>query len=672
MKNLSDTAYSVVSLFQKAVNAQLKGDPATAASLYRQVPRQAPQYVPSLNNLGAIFLQQGNPDDAISCFQEAVGLQPKNVDAWNNLGVLWARIGDLKEAIRCYKKAHDLKPNDSEIHTNLGDAWRETGALDRAKNCHKRAIELAPHNAKAFNNLALVLKEEGRLADALVQFKEAIYRDPADEQIYFNLGATQVETGAFEEAVTVSHTALKRFPGSITTIVGAARVLLEAGRWETADGLIQKALGYPFTVAELPLLRHLLLYVNAASCSWEAVARLHFLSGRLMDKKWRDSNKTDRFQFSDRYDRLQKMRIGYVSPDFNRHSVGWFFREIIRHHDASRFDIYCYSLSQKMDDVTDAVRSAATKYETVEHMRDVEIAKRIYEDRIQILVDLAGYTRNNRLDIFAMRPAPVQITGIGYPHGTGLPSMDFRITDGFAEGPFAEDEYRETLLPLPDCFLPFPVFERKPPCVYRSQLGIPEKMVIFVSFNAWHKLRPEVLRLWNQILNKAPESGLVLSFRYAEKPYVQDRIRAYFDVAPNRIFFLPQQDTETHHRARYQIVDLALDPFPYNGTTTSWEALYMGVPVITLRGPRHVQRTTWSLLANLNLDMLAVDDTSSYVNTAVRLATTPDLLHRVKDRVEKSVQQRLQAGNSAYVLALEHRFQNAWNSRYTSFSSSRF
>ena len=631
-----------------------------AKERYQEILYIVRDHGPSLNNLGAIFLQEGNHDRAIVCFREAVDRQPKNADALNNLGVLLSQTGHHHEALECFQNASGINPEDPEIQTNLGDTWRLSGNLNRAEAHHRRAIELDPQNAKALNNMALVQKESGRLKAAVALFREALFQDPADEQIHFNLGTALIESGDFTEAVSVSEAALQRFPDSITTIVGAARVLVEAGHWEKADPLIHRAVRYPYTIRDLPVLRHLLLYINTVPGIRVEIAHLHLLCGRLIHEKWKGSECNGRFPFKNRFKGLSKIRIGYVSPDFNRHSVGWFFREIIKHHDIHRFEIYCYALSDKQDDITNDIRAKAAAFHRVAHLSETEIAEQIFKDRIQILVDLAGYTRNNRLDVFALRPAPVQITAIGYPHGTGIPTMDYRISDDFAEGDDARTEYRETLLSMPGCFLPYPAFEQDMPVVTRDQLGIPEKRVVLASFNAWHKLRPEVLRLWNRILHSAPKSILIFSFRYSDTPHAQERIRSYFSVTPNRLIFLPQTDTEPAHRARYGIVDIALDPFPYNGTTTSWEALYMGVPVLTLRGARHVERTTWSLLANLNLDMIAVDDTTSYMDLAVRLGTEPDLLNRVKNRIAESIQRCLTTDNSAYVRALEHHCQEAW------------
>jgi len=646
-------------LFRKAVTAQLNGEIGLALSLYRDLLKSFPNHLPSLNNTGAIYLKSGDYASAMHFFRKALRLRPLNADAWNNLGVILARSADPARAVRCYERALRLKP-DSEIYTNLGSAYKDLGRLDQAELMHRKGLELDPSNPKAYNNLALVYIEMGRHDQAIACFRKALLMDNSDEEIVFNLGEALVGAGHVAEAVSLAEEALTLFPGSITTVVGAARVFLECGLWEKADPLIEAALRYPFTVSEAAVLRHLILFLNASVSSRQDIARMHLLCGQLIEEQLKEEIEANPFSFNGRFEKSSRLRIGYVSPDFNRHSVGWFFREIVKYHDSDHFDIYCYSLSDREDDLTRDIEASVTVFRRVKRLGDRQVTRQIFEDRIQILVDLAGYTRENRLEIFALRPAPIQITAIGYPHGTGLTSMDYRITDRLAEGPCADAEYAEALIRLPCFFLPLPPFERGNSGLRKEDIGIPTEAVTMVSFNAFHKLRPEVLRLWGRIMKRVPGSHMVFSFRHSQSEFVQARIRGYLGVSPERIHFLPQTATEEEHRARYLIGDLALDPFPYSGTTTSWEALSQGVPVITLRGVRHVERTTWSLLAELGLGYLAAEDEASYEKKVVTMARDADHLAEVKRDVKRSVRAAIAKGNRDYVRELETCLLDMW------------
>jgi protein O-GlcNAc transferase len=657
-------------VFKKAVAAHLQGDHKAARKLYLDLLRINPDHAPALSNLGAIHIRNMDWPAALRCLEEAVKRAPRNSDAWNNLGVTLLETGDAHKALSCFKTAMEAAPADPEIHTNLGAALRALGDLASAQSCHLKAIELNPSCAKAYNHLALVRKDMGDLEQAVLLFEKALRLNPEEEKFAFNLCETLVEKGALAEAVSFSLQALEKHPASITTAVGAARVFIECGQWEKAEPLIRKAVVHPFTAADLGILRHLLLFLNASLLPRQTIARIHLRCGELLFRERSRGIEGKPFDFGGRYEGLERIRIGYISPDFNRHSVGWFFRELVENHDTGRFEVYCYSLSDRRDDITEAIEARSGTFRQVKTMTELQIAGQVFEDRIMILVDLAGYTRENRLDIFAFRPAPVQVTAIGYPHGTGLPTMDYRITDTFSEGPSPEEEYRETLVRLERFFLPLPSLEAREPQITREQLGIEPDRVVLVSFNAFHKLRPEVLQLWDRILREVPQAHLLLSFRHAASAYARERILSHFRVSPGRLHFLDPAQTEEEHRGRYRLADLALDPFPYSGTTSSWEALSMGVPTITLKGERHVQRTTWSLLKHLGFSFLAADDDDSYLGIATNLLRDPDQLKALHDQIRQRVDEINAIGSRPYVSELENQYLTLWQA-YCSSSQTR-
>gem|GEM_PF-2186962 len=647
-------------LFKKALTAHMETRLEEAAGLYRKLISKAPGHVPALNNLGTICLQTDDLNNAAIYFEKAIKIDNLNADALSNLGLIYKEKGDLEKATRFFQKALAINPSDSDLHTNLGAVLKIGGDFEQAKRCHQKALSLDPKNVKALNNLGLVYKEMANWQKAVHALKQALALNPDDEELFFNLSEVMASCGMLAEAVALVQKACALFPDSLTTAIGAARVMIECGHWENADPLIKAIIQYPFSQNEISLLRHLLLFINAAALSADDVAKIHSTCGKLIEQKIFQNPQYTPFNFKTRFKKKAKIRIGYVSPDFKRHSVGYFFHEIIRHHDHERFEIYCYAISAKKDDLTRKIAGQATLFCNASGLTDFDLARRIHNDRIQILVDLAGYTRDNRIDLFALKPAPVQVTAIGYPHGSGLPQMDFRITDARAEGPGADAHYCEKLVRLDGFFLPLPDFKEceKPPL--RTELGLSRQAFVLASFNAWHKLRPEVLRLWNRILNKIDNAHILFSFKHAEKPYAQNRIRSYFDVDPKRLLFLSQTATEKQHRSRYLIADAALDPFPYNGTTTSLEALLMGVPVVTLKGPQHVQRTTYSMLAHLGLNMLVAENENSYVSIICDLAQQPEYLNDIRARLAQAVKRITARGNKGYVHQLEDAFEAMW------------
>lgn len=648
-------------LFQDAVSAQVQGNMPAAMAIYHDILSKTPGHAPSLNNLAAIHIGFGEFDIAIDYLEKSLIVDEKNSDSLNNLGILLARTGRTEEALKYYHKALQVKPNDSEILTNLGSALKDQRQLDEAEGFHKKAIQEDPKSAKAYNNIGVVYKLKGDIEKAVNCFIKSAQLEPNDEQVYFNLGESLAAKGSYSDASALAFNALKLFPDSITTIVGCARIFIECGQWENADPLIRAAVSYDYSSAETGILRHLILFLNASSCSRQEISRMHSLCGSLILEQESCSAKSPDFYFSDRFRDSTMLRVGYISSDFRRHSVGWFFKEIIKYHNKDQFEIFCYSLSEKEDDLTREIMDQAKIFRKVGSQTNREIRQQIYDDRIQILVDLAGYTSDNRIEIMACKSAPVQVTAIGYPHGTGLETMDYRISDKNSEGPDFELEYTEKIVQLPEFFLPLPIYVRPEPVFTKSQMGIPDDSILFVSFNSLHKLRPEVLQLWNKILHNVPNSYLAFSFKHSEDLFLLEQIEKHFSIQPGRLIFLSQEKTEERHRARYLIADIALDPFPYSGTTTSWEALSMGVPVITLKGERHVQLTTHSMLQRLNLPFLSVDGEEAYIDISTDLALNPEKLHSLKTKIISKIDEIAGSGNRSYVRNLEKAFNKIRN-----------
>ena len=318
----------------------------------------------------------------------------------------------------------------------------------------------------------------------------------------------------------------------------------------------------------------------------------------------------------------RRLRIGYVSPDFKQHAVAHFIEPVLANHQKDVFEIYCYSNNPIMDSTTRHLQSLVPHWRDITGMTDQEAAKKIRDDGIDILVDLAGYTNLNRLMIFTLKPAPVQVTWIGYPNTTGLSRMDYRITDTLSD-PIGQTEalHTEKLLRLPDCFSCFAPPKESPevgPLPARNSGEI-----MFGSFNNLTKINDHVIATWARILVRMPGSRLTLKYKSLKTESIQDMVYAEFakhGATRDRLVFLSQTDSKMEHMSQYNRIDIGLDPFPYNGTTTPCDALWMGVPVITLAGRSHVGRVGMSQLTNIGLPELIGRNEDDYVDIAVALA----------------------------------------------------
>jgi predicted O-linked N-acetylglucosamine transferase (SPINDLY family) len=356
------------------------------------------------------------------------------------------------------------------------------------------------------------------------------------------------------------------------------------------------------------------------------------------------------------------LRVGYVSADFRQHSVAFFIEPVIEAHDRRGFEVICYSNVAWPDAVTMRMRKLADQWRDIARRCDEDVAEQIRRDGVDILVDLAGHTDGNRLLVFARKPAPVQVTYLGYPDTTGLRTMDYRLTDAYADPPGETEPYHsEELVRLARCFLCYRPATESPEVGELPALAA--GTVTFGSFNSFAKVTEEVMGAWSRILLAVPESRLVLKAKGLGQAEARERAGEVFErhgIAPQRVEMTGQSESFVEHLRAYQCVDIALDTFPYNGTTTTCEALWMGVPVITLAGRSHVWRVGMSLLSNAGLPELIAATLDDYVAAAARLAGDVDGLRQMR----RGLRQRLGASAltdaAGFTRRLEEAYRGIW------------
>ena len=368
------------------------------------------------------------------------------------------------------------------------------------------------------------------------------------------------------------------------------------------------------------------------------------------------------FKHQPQQDMFRRLRIGYISADFRQHSVSHFFLPLLKGHDHRQVEIYCYSDEKYPDSVTGRIRELTHHWRPIAGMPDNEVAARIYEDRVDILVDLAGHTAGNRLKVFARRPAPVQVTWLGYPNTTGLPVIDYRITDDVADPESqAAEGYTETLVRLPHGFLCYAPHGDTPAV---SGLPVSESgTVTYGSFNNLAKINSGVISVWSQILEAVPRSRLVLKGKQLNDHDIQKKFYAKFalkGIGADRIQLMPATKTIPEHLDIYRMVDIGLDPFPYNGTTTTCEALWMGVPVIALRGDRHASRVSASILTRVGCKDLIAHSQTDYIARAVALAGCPERLTRLRHRLRFMMQQSFLCDAVSFGHEMEKAYRGMW------------
>ncbi len=359
----------------------------------------------------------------------------------------------------------------------------------------------------------------------------------------------------------------------------------------------------------------------------------------------------------------RRLRIGYVSPDFRAHSVAAFIEPVIKAHNREQVEVFCYANVLKPDEVSVRIQEASDHWLSITGIGDMDVVARIEADAIDILVDLAGHTGENRLTVFAHKPAPVQVTWLGYPNTTGMSIMDYRLTDGIADPVGAEEMfYTEELFRLKHGFLCYQADEftpdvAQPPCLENGY-------VTFGSFNTLPKINPEVVKLWAKILHSVDGSHLLLKAKQLADVEIRQEYAKMFTaegIAAERIEFHGFISQKEDHLGFYNRVDIGLDPFPYNGTTTTCEALWMGVPVITLLGTRHSERVGASILHNVGLDELVAESADAYIEIAREVANDRNSLVEMRQELRLQLQESYLLDSRAFTASLEKAYQRMWH-----------
>jgi len=586
-----------------------------AEQIYRQILQAEPNHADALHLLGVIAHQVKQHGVAVEYMGRAIGLNG-NVSAFhNNLGEAYRALRKLREAVGSYRRAIELKPDYAGAHSNLGAALRDQGKLEDAIAAFRRALELKPDYVEANFNLGAALRDQGKREDAIACCRRALELKPDYVEAHYNLGAALRDQGKLTEAVACCRRALELKPDFVEALNNLGNAFKDQGNLGDAVTAYRRALEQKPDYVEAHS-NLLMTFHYGASVAPAALAAAHAEFDRQHAAPLRGAI-APRESIRDRPGRL---RLGFVSPDLGRHPVGYFLVRVFENLGEEQLETICYSDRIIKDDLTRRLQAAATEWRDVTGLPDERLAEQIRSDRIDILFDLTGHTARNRLLVFARKPAPIQITWIGYEGTTGLATMDYLLADRHVVPAGSQEYYREQVLRLPDGYLCYDPPGTAPPVSPLPSLknGYPT----FGSFNKLAKFTPEVVAVWSDILRRVPTAQLVLKYRGLGDPTVRRRYLDLFGshgVEPQRLQLLPHS-SYAEYLAAYHEVDLALDPFPFSGSTTTCEALWMGVPVVTCPMETFASRHSLSHLSNVGLTETISGDLVEHVERAVSLA----------------------------------------------------
>lgn len=664
------------------------GEYLQAVNVCRQILETCPSDAGTLHLLGRIALQQGRPDLAIPYFQKAISLQPSEPLMHCGLATACSALANHNQAMASLSRALELDPNCHEAHTGMAGELSSGGDFKRAESHCQAALRLRPESAEAWNTRGDIARRQGRWDQCLECFRNAVKFDPRHAQALNNLAATLQILGRNKEAMAAYQQALAISPDYAAAHSNLATLFQDEGNLDQAEIHLREAVRLQPHLADAHNNLAGLLQLQARLD--EAIASYRTADSVAPDQPNSHSNLliclnyhpnsdpasllAEHQRWAQRFGKAstagprpahdrntgRPLRIGYVSPDLFKHVVANFVGPILANHDPRQVELYCYAQVSKPDETTERMKKSARAWHSTLGVSDAAVADQIRADRIDILVDLAGHMPGNRLGVFTHKPAPVQVTYLGYPNTTGLESIDYRLTDSITDPPGEAPAHTEELLRLPRAFCCFAPNASDPP------VGpLPAQRAGFVTFGSLHtlqRLNRGVLDTWCALLRAVPSARLLV-FRHTLRGKVQDALYRYLTsagISSTRFDLENTLQSPGGYAGIYHNVDIALDTFPWSGHSTGCQSLWMGVPVVTLRGARFASRMMSSVVHYVGLPHLVADTRERYVQVAARLAADIEGLARLRANLRQQMASSALCDAAGFTRDLEMGYRKMW------------
>ena len=654
-----------------------RGQPDKSVPCYRKAVELQPDYAEAYYNLGNAWARQGQLAEAVDSFRKAVKLRPNYVEAHNRLGFLLDGQGKTAEAVECYRRALQLKPDFAEAHNNLGNALRDQRQIAQAADCYRRAVQLQPAYAEAHGNLGNSLGEQGQFAQAVGCYRKALELKFEHPDIYSGLGNALKELGQFAEAADCYRQALRRKPDHLAVQGQLAALLQQMCQWEGLLELSVQAQAAVQTNAPGNTAHAMppFLFITLSTPPATAEQQLQCASRWAREQSKFAQGACDADKMSATHEgetpsphgparpveARAKITLGYFSADVREHPVARLIVELFEKHDRKRFSVLGYSYGP--DDgsaLRRRISGAFDRFADVRDLSDVQIAQRIADDGVDILIDLTGYTQHARPQVLAMRPAPIQVNYLGYPGTMGATFIDYILVDDFIAPPSRQPFFTEKLVQLPGCYQANDgkreIALRTPT---RAQCGLPESGFVFCAFHNSYKISPEMFDVWMRLLKEVPGSVLWL---LEDNRFAPDNLRREAQargVAAERLVFAPRRPLP-EHLARHRLADVYLDEYPVNAHTTTSDALWVGCPVLTRSGDTFISRVAGSLLTTIGLPDLVTTSLEEYERQALRLARDADYLADVRARIEANRDRCGLFDASHFAVGIEKAYSTMW------------
>ena len=559
--------------------------------------------------------------DAINVLSNALKICPLSKFLNHSLCNRFYNIGLFDEALLHCKKSLEIDPDCPFVLNSIGRIYLDQGEYDKAHELLEKCLKLSPDYLKGLDNMGLLLLKNGHFKKAMQFYEKAVNLYPDCAEIYNNMGIIFHKQANISKAVSYYKKALEIKPSFKDTHSNYLRSL------NYLDDLT-----------------------------------LEFIYNEHL--KWAEQHTANINKYCEYLNEVnpdKKIRLAYISPDFKKHSVAFFIQALFKYHDLNSFEIICYSNTDSPDSMTQYLKSFNFIWKNIWSIDDKLVAKQIYEDQVDILVDLAGHTDKNSLLVLAYKPAPIQVTWLGYPNTTGLKTIDYKISDEHAD-PFENScYYTEKIIRLIGGFLCYTPPEGAPEvsALPASKNGY----ITFGCFNDMPKINYNLVKIWSNILAQIPKSRLIIKNISLNDEFTKNTYYKLFNdygIKSKRINLLPAVENILEHLSFYNKIDIALDTFPYNGTTTTCEALWMGVPVIAYRGKTHASRVGASILNHIELYDFIADSINDYIDKAIIVSENIDFLIRLRKNLRKIMKKSNLLHEKKFTGSLEIIFRNMW------------
>ena len=639
-------------LYLTGALARSEGDSATARERFRAAIVEAPAYVDARVALVTSLVDAGCGDDAVAIARDGLDLDGAATALWRALGQAELARGDAPAAVKAFEQALARDATDAETHYNHGVAWQSLPNLVEGARAYQRALALSPDLVAAHFNLGVIFDQQGNADAAVAAFSNVLARAPSHVAAYKALAETLLAAGRVDAWFANFERFEQQCPNHLSLAVHALEVCAYRADFAKLghylDGLRQgrfTAERADETLDALQQLLYLLHFFDVEPDVFGRYARTHdALARKLYGEPW--PRRAPRAS--------GRIRVGYLSGDLRNHVMGKMILEALRHHDRARFDVIGYATSDARDDWTPRFEQAFARLTTLGGLTDAAAARRIADDDVDVLVDLSTHTKGARPGILARKPARVQITHVASAGTLAMSAIDFKLTDRYADSERDEAMQIEPALVMAGCVYPYRHIEPAPAAAMtRAALRIAADATIIGAFVTPLKLSQRCLALWRDVLTRIPKALLAFSPLRPGLRGVYERLAAAAGIAPQRLVFVPQGRDDAENQARYRVIDFVLDPMPYGGVNGTLEALDMGVPVVTLVGRRHAERTSFSILTNLGVTDTIAHTGGDYVDIAVRLATDRAFMQGVRTQIASGLRASALTDMAAHTRHLE-------------------